>query len=73
MYKALYRIQTATKDKPPNGETTEELVTERLSLGNSAEPSVVNLLGVELHGVLWELEPLLYQRGQLSDPPPLLA
>jgi hypothetical protein len=29
----------ATKDQPPNGKTTEELVVERLGLGKSVEPS----------------------------------
>lgn len=46
---------------PPNSKTTEELVAERLSLGNSAKTSVINFLGVKLHAVLRELEPLLYQ------------
>lgn len=68
--KAKYIIKGSI---PPNSKTTKKLVTERLSLGNSAESSVINFLSVELHAVLRELESLLYQRGQLSDPPPLLT
>lgn len=40
-----------------DGESTEELVSERLGLGDGRESSVLNLLGVELERVLGELGP----------------
>ena len=61
------------KHIPPNSETSEKLVSERLGLSNSAKTSVVDLLSVKLHAVLWKLEPFLHHRGQLSNPPSLLT
>ena len=58
---------------PANGKTTEELVTERLSLSNGTETSVGNLLSVKLNTVLRESESLLHKRCQLPDSPPLLT
>jgi hypothetical protein len=58
---------------PADGEASEELVAERLGLGDGAEAAVDDLLGVELHAVLGEVEPLLYDGGELPDSAALLA
>lgn len=45
----------------------EQLVTERLSLGNSRQTTVLHLLGEELDGALGEAETLLDDGSQLAD------
>ena len=67
------RGTTISLNSPPDGQTSQQLVPQRLGLGNSAQTSVLDLLGVELQRVLGELEPLGDQSGQLSDPPTLLS
>ena len=62
-----------TISSPPNSETSEKLVSERLGLRNSAKLSVVDFLSVKLYAVLWKLEPFLYHLGQLSNPSSLLT
>ena len=42
-------------------------------LSNSAKTPSLNLLGIQLNGALWEVEPLLDDAGQLPDPPALLS
>ena len=42
-------------------------------LSNSAKTSSLDLLGIQLNGSLWEVEPLLDDAGQLPDPPALLS
>ena len=56
-----------------HGEASEELVPERLSLGNGAETAVGNLLGVELDGALGEAKTLLDEGGELANAAALLA
>lgn len=56
-----------------DGETVEELVAERLALGDGGETAVLDLGGVQRDRVLGELEALLDQRGQLADAAALLA
>lgn len=58
---------------PADGETTEELVTQALALSDSGETTVLDLLSVELKGVVGELETLLDERGELADAATLLA
>lgn len=58
---------------PTNGKTTEELVPQRLALGDSRKPTVLDLLSVELQRVLGELEALLDQGGEFTDAASLLA
>ena len=53
---------------PTDGQTTDKLVTERLGLSDGAETPGGHLLGVQLHGILGEVEPLLDHAGQLTDP-----
>ena len=48
-------------------ETAEQLVAERLALGNGVETAVLHLLGVELERVVGELESLLHERSELAD------
>ena len=64
---ALHDETEHTVASTANGETTDELVTERLSLGNCAEATSGDLLGVEFDGVFRELEVLLNDGGQLAD------
>jgi len=56
-----------------DGERFQELVSQGLSLGNGAETTVSDTLGVELDGSLGETESLLDDSGQLSDTSGLLS
>ena len=58
---------------PPDCESADELVPQRLGLGDGAQPPGGHLLGVELDGSLWEVEALLYDGRELADAPALLA
>ena len=58
---------------PADGEASEELVAERLGLGDGAEAAVNDLLSVQLNAVLREVEPLLDDGGKLPDPAALLT
>ena len=58
---------------PANSETTKKLVAERLALGDGRETTVLDLLSVELKGVIGELEALLDERGELADAATLLS
>ena len=58
---------------PADGETTKKLVAERLALSDGRENTVLDLLGVELEGVVRELEALLNERGELADAATLLT
>lgn len=58
---------------PTDGKTTEELVAEGLGLGNGRKTTELNLLGVELQSVLGELETLLNERLELTDPASLVT
>ena len=69
----MYNLPEHTIAGPPDSETSDELVTEGLGLGNGAETAGGHLLCVELHGALGEVEPLLDDAGELSDPPALLS
>ena len=56
-----------------DGKTTEELVAERLALGDGVETTVLHLLGVELERVVGELESLLDEGGELADAATLIT
>lgn len=56
-----------------DGETVEELVAERLALGDGGQTTVLDLGGVEGNAVLGELEALLDQAGELADAATLLT
>ena len=58
---------------PADSKATKELVTEGLALGDSRETTVLDLLGVELEGVVGELEALLDERGELTNAATLLT
>ena len=58
---------------PTDSETAEELVPQTFALSNSRETAVLNLLSVELEGVVGELETLLDERGELADAATLLT
>lgn len=56
-----------------DGKTTEELVSEGLSLGDGGKTSVSDLLGVKVDGALSEGESLGDKGGELPDPDTLLT
>lgn len=56
-----------------DGKTTEELVSEGFALGDGGKTTGLNLLGVELDGVLGVLESLLDQGGEFTDAATLLS
>jgi len=62
-----------TVASPPDGKTSDEFVTERLSLGDGAETTGGDLLGVQLNAVFLEVEPLLNDGGQFPDSASLLS
>ncbi len=57
----------------PHGQSIEQLVAERLALGDGRETAVLDLGGVEGDGVLGELEAFLDEGGQFADAASLLA
>jgi hypothetical protein len=63
----------ANLNVPAHGKTTEELVAERLGLGDGRKTAVLDLLGVELERVLGELETLLDESLELADAATLVA
>ena len=58
---------------PPDCESTDELVPQRLGLRDGAQTPRGHLLGVQLDGALGEVEALLHHGGQLADAPALLS
>jgi hypothetical protein len=58
---------------PTNSKTTEELVPQRLALGDGRETTVLNLLGVELERVFGELETFSNEGGEFTNAAALLA
>lgn len=56
-----------------NSQTVQQLVAERLALGDGGQTTVLDLGGVEGDAVLGELEALLDQAGELADAATLLA
>ena len=48
---------------PPDSESTDELVPQRLCLSDGAESPRGHLLGVQLDGALGEIEALLHHGG----------
>lgn len=58
---------------PANSQTAQQLVAQGLSLGNSAQTAVSDLLSVQLNAVSGEAEPLLHNGGQLADAAALLT
>merc|ERR1712062_960459 len=58
---------------PPDGQTSDQLVAERLGLSDGAQTTSGHLLSVQLNGTLGEVESLLNDAGQLTDPSALLS
>merc|ERR1712019_174542 len=76
----LAALGSALHDEPensiagsPHGQTSDQLVTERLGLGDGAQTTGGHLLSVQLNGSLGEVESLLDHAGELTDPPALLS
>jgi hypothetical protein len=62
-----------TPELPANSETVEELVPQTLTLGNSGETTILNLLSVHLERVFREAETFLNESGKFTDPTALLT
>jgi hypothetical protein len=58
---------------PSNSQTTDEFVSEGLGLGDGAETTDSDLLGVQFNRTLGEVEPLLNNSRQFADSASLLA
>ena len=58
---------------PSDSQSSDELVSEGLGLGDGAETADGHLLSVELDGALREVEPLLNDSRQLANASALLA
>lgn len=76
----LATLGTALHDKTEDtiastadGETVQQLVPERLALGDGRETAVLDLGGVEGDRVLGELETFLNEAGELANAATLLA
>lgn len=70
------RLHDKAKDtiaSTTDSKTVEQLVAERLALGDGGQTTVLDLSGVEGDAVLGELEALLDQAGELADAATLLA
>ena len=52
---------------PTHGKSTDKLVTERLGLSDGAETAGSDLFGVQLNGVLGEVETLLNDGGEFTN------
>jgi len=70
------RLHDETEDtiaSTTDSQAVEKLELDGLALGNGAKTTVLNTLGIELNGVLGELETLLDKGGQLADTATLLT
>lgn len=52
---------------PPDGETTEQFVAQRLALSDSRKTTVLDLLGVHLERVFREFKTFLDESCKLAD------
>jgi len=69
----LHDVPQHAVTRPPHGQAAQELVTQRLGLGDRAQAAGGHLLRVQLDRPVRELEPLLDGGRQLADAAPLLA
>jgi len=70
---ALHDEPQHTVARPPHSQTVQQLVPERLALGDGGETAALDLSGIEGDGVFGELEALLDEGGELADAAALLA
>jgi hypothetical protein len=76
IYQHIQQFRSNQQDQviiPADGEAFEELVAKILGVGDGAEAAIDDVLYVELHTILREVEPLLHDGGELTDPAALLA
>jgi hypothetical protein len=77
IYQHIQQFTSNQQDQiiiPADGEAFEELVAKILGLGDGVEAAIDDVLYVELHTtILREVEPLLHDGGELTDPAALLA
>lgn len=69
----LERWNKPKYDRKQEKLTSNEFVSERLGLGDGAQTTSRHLLGVELHRLLGDVEPLLNDGSQLTDSAALLS
>lgn len=76
----LTTLRTRLHNKPQNtiarttnSKTVQELVAERLALGNGTQTTVLDLGSIQGDGVFGELEALLDERGELTNAASLLS
>lgn len=62
-----------TRAGTTDGQTAQQLVTDRLGLGDGTKATVLHLLGEELNGSLGETETLLDHSGELADAATILS
>ncbi len=55
------------RSAPPDCQASQQLVPQGLCLCNGTQAAVVDLLCVQLHRAVWELEPLLHHGCELPD------
>lgn len=56
-----------------NCQTVQQLVAQTLTLCYGAQAPILHLSSIERHAVFGELEPLLYEGGELADTATLLS
>lgn len=66
-------VHGTSANRPADGKTAKKLVPQALALRDGREAAVLNLLGVQLKGVLGEFEALLHEGSKLADAATLLA
>jgi len=62
-----------TQTLPANSEAVEELVPQTLTLGDSGEATILDLLSIHLERVFGEAETFLDESGKFTDPTALLT
>lgn len=70
---ALHDESQNTVARSSHGQTVQQLVSEGLALSDGGETTVLDLCGIEGDAVLGELESLLDEGGEFSNPSALLA
>jgi hypothetical protein len=58
---------------PADSKTVEELIPQALALGNSGKAAILDFFGVHLKRVFGEVEALLNESGELTNPAALLT
>lgn len=70
---ALHDVAQHSIAGAADSQTAQQLVAQRLALGDGAQATVLDLLGEQHNGVVLEVEPLLHGSRQLANTLALLA